>query len=78
MHIYNKLVIIIGFGIFKFTSMADMGNFFKNRLASSGEGVQSAVMICGTAVAIALLFIDTALIVKALGSNVPFLYAKNF
>ena len=35
-------------------------------------------MICGTAVAIALLFIDTALIVKALGSNVPFLYAKNF
>lgn len=119
MHIYNKLVIIIGFGIFEFTSMADMGNFFKNlvgangnaftndaftaavtpylfllllavaasfpifasfkkRLASSGEGVQSAVMICGTAVAIALLFIDTALIVKALGSNVPFLYAKNF
>lgn len=37
MHIYNKLVIIIGFGIFRFTDMQDLGNFFKNLVGLNGN-----------------------------------------
>lgn len=37
MHIYNKLVILIGFGIFKFENMADLGNFFKNLIGANGN-----------------------------------------
>jgi alginate O-acetyltransferase complex protein AlgI len=37
MHIYNKLVIIIGFGIFKFENMSDLGNFFKNLVGANGN-----------------------------------------
>ncbi|HAN21236.1 MAG: alginate O-acetyltransferase [Clostridiales bacterium GWF2_36_10] len=37
MHIYNKLVIIIGFGIFKFTNINDLGNFFKNLVGLNGN-----------------------------------------
>ncbi|HBR32588.1 MAG TPA: membrane-bound O-acyltransferase family protein [Clostridiales bacterium] len=37
MHIYNKLVIIVGFGIFRFTDMNDLGNFFKNLVGLGGN-----------------------------------------
>lgn len=37
MHIYNKLVIVIGFGIFKFTSMSDLGDFFMNLVGQNGN-----------------------------------------
>ena len=37
MHIYSKLVIFIGFGIFKFESMSDLGNFFKNLIGLNGN-----------------------------------------
>ncbi len=37
MHIYNKLVILIGFGIFKFENIGDLGNFFKNLVGANGN-----------------------------------------
>ena len=37
MHIYNKLVILIGFGIFKFEQMNDLGTFFKNLVGANGN-----------------------------------------
>lgn len=37
MHVYNKLVIILGFGIFKFKNMSDLGNFFKNLIGLNGN-----------------------------------------
>lgn len=37
MHIYNKLVILIGFGIFKFENIFDLGNFFKNLVGANGN-----------------------------------------
>lgn len=39
MHIYNKLVILIGFGIFKFENMQDLGNFFKNLIGANGNAL---------------------------------------
>ncbi len=41
MHIYNKLVIIIGFGIFGFTKFEHLGMFFKNIVGASGNGFYS-------------------------------------
>jgi alginate O-acetyltransferase complex protein AlgI len=37
MHVYNKLVILIGFGIFKFENIGDLGNFFKNLVGANGN-----------------------------------------
>ena len=37
MHVYNKLVILIGFGIFKFENIDDLGNFFKNLVGANGN-----------------------------------------
>ena len=37
MHIYNKLVILVGFGIFKFENMSNLGNFFKNLIGANGN-----------------------------------------
>ncbi|MBR5278858.1 MAG: MBOAT family protein [Clostridia bacterium] len=37
MHIYNKLVILIGFGIFRFENIHDLGNFFKNLVGANGN-----------------------------------------
>ncbi|MBE6691736.1 MAG: MBOAT family protein [Ruminococcaceae bacterium] len=37
MHIYNKLVILIGFGIFKFENISELGNFFKNLVGANGN-----------------------------------------
>ena len=39
MHIYNKLVILIGFGIFKFESSTDLLNFFKNLVGANGNAL---------------------------------------
>lgn len=41
MHIYNKLVILIGFGIFKFENINDLGNFFKNLIGANGNSLVS-------------------------------------
>lgn len=38
-HIYNKLVIIIGFGIFYFENLPDLGNFFKNLVGLNGNAL---------------------------------------
>lgn len=37
MHIYNKLVILIGFGIFKFENFSDLLVFFKNLVGANGN-----------------------------------------
>ena len=115
MHIYNKLVIIIGFGIFRFESMSELGNFFKNLVGANGNAFTNgdtkdvfmkyvfvivvSVLACfpiipfiksklekatpnqqglailgATAVALALLFINTAVLVATSSSNNPFLY----
>jgi len=37
MHIYNKLVIILGFGIFYFTDLTEMGTFFKALIGANGN-----------------------------------------
>ena len=54
MHIYTMFVVVIGFGIFKFENMSDLGNFFKNlvgangnaftNFANNGEGSAAAVL----------------------------------
>ena len=38
MHIYNKVVIIIGFGIFRFENMSHLGAFFANLVGARGNG----------------------------------------
>lgn len=37
MHLYNKLVIIVGFGIFYFEDMGKLGDFFKNLIGANGN-----------------------------------------
>ncbi len=37
MHIYNKIVIILGFGIFYFTDLTEMGTFFKALVGANGN-----------------------------------------
>ena len=37
MHVYNKFVILLGFGIFKFESSSDLLNFFKNLVGANGN-----------------------------------------
>ncbi len=39
MHLYNKFVIIVGFGIFRFEKMNDMGNFFKNLFGFNANSI---------------------------------------
>jgi len=36
-HIYNKLVIIVGFGIFYFEDAGELGNFFRNLIGLNGN-----------------------------------------
>ncbi len=43
MHIYNKLVILIGFGIFKFENINDLGNFFKNLVGANGNEFANSI-----------------------------------
>ena len=45
MHIYNKLVILIGFGIFKFENINDLGNFFKNLVAGNGNVLANSITV---------------------------------
>ena len=44
MHIYNKLVIIIGFGIFRFENANDLFAFFKNLVGANGNQLISGVV----------------------------------
>lgn len=44
MHIYNKLVIIIGFGIFKFENASDLIDFFKNLVGANGNEFVSGII----------------------------------
>ena len=37
MHIYSKLIIIIGFGIFYFTDVSRLGTFFGNLVGANGN-----------------------------------------
>ena len=39
MHIYNKLVIVLGFAIFRFKNFADIGTFFKNIVGANGNAL---------------------------------------
>ncbi len=41
-HIYNKIVIIIGFGIFYFEDMGRLGDFFKNLIGLNGNSFADA------------------------------------
>ena len=43
MHLYNKLVIIIGFGIFYFEDMGKLGDFFKNLIGANGNAFTDTV-----------------------------------
>lgn len=45
MHIYNKLVIIVGFGIFRFENLGDLGSFFKNLVGVSGNALTDKASI---------------------------------
>lgn len=61
MHIYNKIVIIVGFGIFYFEDMSQLGNFFKNLVGLNGnvffdEAVKVSFMNNIFLVALAVLF----------------------
>ncbi len=38
MHIYTKLVLILGFGIFRFEKLSDLGLFFKGLVGLNGNG----------------------------------------
>ena len=44
MHIYNKLVIIIGFGIFYFEDMGRLGTFFGNLVGANGNAFTDTVV----------------------------------
>lgn len=43
LHIYNKLVIIIGFGIFYFTDVGRLGQFLKNLIGLNGNALSDGV-----------------------------------
>ncbi len=47
MHIYNKIIIILGFGIFYFTNMTEMGDFFKALVGANGNEFISDNTILG-------------------------------
>ena len=43
-HIYNKIVIIIGFGIFYFEDLGRLGGFFKNLVGANGNALYDNVV----------------------------------
>ena len=45
MHIYNKIVIVLGFGIFYFTDMSQMGTFFKALVGANGNAFSSETTV---------------------------------
>ncbi len=42
-HIYSKLIIIIGFGIFYFEDFSQLGNFFKNLIGANGNALSDTI-----------------------------------
>jgi len=42
MHVYNKIVIIVGFGIFHFTDFGQLGSFFKSLVGANGNAITDA------------------------------------
>lgn len=48
-HIYSKLVIIIGFGIFYFEDFKQLGNFFKNLVGANGNALTDTVSFTSAA-----------------------------
>ena len=42
-HIYSKLIIIIGFGIFYFEDFSQLGNFFKNLVGANGNAFSDTI-----------------------------------
>ena len=42
-HIYSKLIIVVGFGIFHFESMGALGNYFKALVGANGAGLIDSV-----------------------------------
>lgn len=48
-HIYSKIVIIIGFGIFYFEDFSQLGNFFKNIVGANGNALTDTVSLTSVA-----------------------------
>lgn len=48
-HIYSKIVIIIGFGIFYFEDFTQLGNFFKNLVGANGNALTDTVSFTSVA-----------------------------
>lgn len=72
MHVYNKIVIIIGFGIFYFTNMNELGGFFKSLVGLGGQGFISET-------ASELIVSNSYLIIAAIILSMPVLkMLKNF
>lgn len=44
-HIYSKIVIIIGFGIFYFEDLSQLGNFFKNLVGANGNALTDTIAV---------------------------------
>ncbi len=44
-HIYSKIVIIVGFGIFYFEDFKQLGNFFKNLVGANGNALSDTVAV---------------------------------
>ncbi len=44
-HIYSKLVIIVGFGIFYFEDLSQLGNFFKNLVGANGNALTDTLSV---------------------------------
>lgn len=44
-HIYSKLIIIIGFGIFYFEDFTQLGNFFKNLVGANGNVLTDTIAV---------------------------------
>lgn len=43
-HIYSKIIIVVGFGIFHFESLPALGNFFKALVGANGAGLADSVV----------------------------------
>ena len=42
-HLYSKIIIIVGFGIFHFETLPALGNYFKALVGANGAGLIDAV-----------------------------------
>lgn len=48
-HVYSKLVIVIGFGIFYFKDLSQLGNFFRNLVGANGNAFIDTVSVTSLA-----------------------------